>query len=200
MAAFAKPKNQIVSCGDITCEYLVNPIPRPTPPPIVVNTTPAKREIVFCDNFKPNSMTILLGAQRILRERGIPVRQEIKVKLNASVPFTDDELDELAAGGGLILCGISDCGSCSAGSARDSVLLQQRGAAGLAILTEPFKEQSERASAYYNTDREIPAVILDHPMQNLQPEELEARSMQLADIAEALLNGADSTASSRAAL
>ncbi|MGW6729643.1 UGSC family (seleno)protein [Nocardia sp. NPDC055029] len=182
------PDARIVSCGDITCEFLVDPIPRPKPPAITVNTKPAKREVVLMDNHKPNSMAILRGAQAILRERGIPVRDEIRVKLNPSAPFSAAELDEIAAEGGLILVGVSDCGSCSASSARDSILLQQRGAAGIAILTEPFASQVDRVASYYETDRDVPVIVLDHPMQNLSADELLARSTALADAAEGLLN------------
>ena len=108
MTAVPMPKERIVSCGDISCEFLVDPIPRPTPPQITVTSSPVKREVVLIDNQKPGSMEILRGAQQILRERGVAVRDEIRVKLNASVPLDDPVLDELAAQGGLILCGVAD--------------------------------------------------------------------------------------------
>lgn len=187
---FEIPKETVVSCGDISCEVLVNPIPRPKPPLIPVVTRPAKREIVFVDNNKPNSMTILTGAREILKERGIPVREEIKVKLNASVSLDDSELSSLVEQGGIIICGLSDCGSCSTSSTLDAILLQQRGAMGVALLTEPFKSQVERVCTYYETDKDIPLVILPHPMQNLSPQELQSRSTQLADAAQALFEQA----------
>lgn len=194
MSDFIKPTEQIASCGDVSCEFLVNPIPRPKPPAIEVNTTPENREVVFLDNHKPNSLIILRGAQRILRERGVPVREEITVKLNASLPAPASELDELAATGGLILCGIGDCGSCSSGSTHDAILLQQRGAAAIAIVTEPFATQMSRVAAYYETDRPIPVIVLDHPMQNLSPEALYARSQAVADAAQELLTSAQTVA------
>lgn len=184
------PEKALVSCGDVSCELLVNPIPRPKPPRIVVNTTPANREIVFVDNNKPNSMTILLGAQKLLRERGIPVRDDIYVKLNASVSLDERELSALVDGGGIIMCGVSDCGSCSAGSSLDAILLQQRGAMGVAILTQPFRSQLERVCTYYETDRPVPLTVLEHPMQNLSEEELLARSTALADAAQAWFEAA----------
>lgn len=194
MSVLEIPQDKLVSCGDVSCELLVNPIPRPRPPLITVNTTPQKRQIVFVDNYKPNSMTILKGAQAILRQRGVPVHDEIKVKMNASAPLDDAELKELVALGGFILCGVSDCGSCSAGTALDSVLLQQAGAAGIAILTRPFSTQLDRVCTYYETDREIPLIVLEHPMQNLSEDELKARSLALADAAEALFQAAEQQA------
>lgn len=57
------------------------------------------------------------------------------------------------------------------------------------MLTEPFGDQVARASAYYQTDRPIPAVTLPHPMQNIDDDQLELRARLLADAAERLLRG-----------
>lgn len=59
------------------------------------------------------------------------------------------------------------------------------------VLTKPFEEMAKTVLAFYETDRSLPAVILDHPTQNLSPEELPARSVQLADAAMRLLDGLD---------
>lgn len=190
MSQFAMPDVQVMSCGDVSCEFLVSPIPRPRPPAIKVNTTPGKREVVFVDNNKPNAMAILRGAQAILRSRGVPVREEIKTKLNAGISLDDVELGDLVNRDGFIFCGVSDCGSCSASSALDSILLQQRGAAGFAVLTQPFASQLERIGVYYEVDRPIPLVVLEHPMQNVSETELEARSLALADAVQAIVEKA----------
>lgn len=57
------------------------------------------------------------------------------------------------------------------------------------ILTEPFAEMAKTVMTYYETDRELPAVLIEHPTQNLEPEQLPSRSMQIADAAERLLEG-----------
>jgi len=77
-------------------------------------------------------MAILTRTHALLRSRGIEVRDDILVKPLASVPMPDEMMDELAKDPGLIVCGISDWGSCSLGSSLDSILLQRRGAAGIA--------------------------------------------------------------------
>ena len=102
------PTDQIVSCGDVSCELLVDPISRPTPDPITVTTKPKHRHIVLVDNKKPNSMAILKRAQAKLKERGIEVEDEIRVKQYANVAMSDEMLDDLARNKGLILCGVSD--------------------------------------------------------------------------------------------
>jgi hypothetical protein len=70
-------------------------------------------------------------------------------------------------------------------------MLQRRGAAGIAILTTPFADQIKRATVYYPSDRPLPAIVLDHPMQMISPEELEARALQLVEAAIALLDSED---------
>ena len=67
-------------------------------------------------------------------------------------------------------------------------MLQRRGAAGIAVLTVPFGEQVDRAMAYYPSDRPLPAIILDHPMQMITPKEINARAEQLVTAAEKLLD------------
>ena len=69
------------------------------------------------------------------------------------------------------------------------MLLQRRGVAALVILTEPFRDQIDRVMAYQPSDRPLPAIVLPHPMQNIGPAELQARSNALADAAERLLRG-----------
>ncbi len=102
------PADRIVSCGDLSCEFLVDPIPRPRPEPFVVTMTPAEPHITFVDNSKPNSMQILREAQRILRERGIEVTEEILYKSSASMPMSQRLLGQLREERGLLLMGVND--------------------------------------------------------------------------------------------
>jgi hypothetical protein len=102
------PDRQIASCGDVSCEMLVDPIPRPRPEPFSVTIAPARQQVVLVDNRKPNSLAILRMTQQILRERGIDVADAIRRKPSAGMPMDESMLAELAAGGGLILAGISD--------------------------------------------------------------------------------------------
>ena len=69
------------------------------------------------------------------------------------------------------------------------MLLQRRGVAALVVLTEPFADQIARVMAYQSSDRPLPAVVVQHPMQNVGPDELRARSRQIADAAQRVLRG-----------
>lgn len=180
------PKSTLISCGDATCEFLIDPIPRPAPPPLAVQTRPRQRRVVLVDHRKPNSGIILGRAKQILEEQGIEA--VLKEKPAAGSPMPSELVEELSSEQGLVLCGISDCGSCSASSAVDSVVLQHRGVAGFAILTEPFQKQIDRAMAYQTADRVLPAIILPHPMQNIDAAAIELRARTLADMAVSLLD------------
>jgi hypothetical protein len=168
---------------------LLNPIPRPTSGPFSVRIQPQKREVYFVDNNKPNSLAILRRAQAELRRRGIAVREEIGSKPFAGSAMTDEQLAELAQEKTLVLCGINDCGSCSMGGALDSVLLQRAGVAGFTILTTPFGDRIRDITAFQETDRPLPAIVLTHPMQNVSDEELDQRAIELTDAAERMLDG-----------
>ena len=103
-----KPAERIVSCGDVSCEFLVDPIPRPRPEPLIVRLRPQRQSVVLVDSQKPNSATILRRTQQLLRERGVHVEDEIIRKRSAGVPMDDATLDRLAEHGGLILSGVND--------------------------------------------------------------------------------------------
>ena len=71
------------------------------------------------------------------------------------------------------------------------MLLQRLGVAGIAVLTEPFREMVTGMLAFQETDRPLPAIVIGHPMQNINDEEIERRALQIADSAERLLAGDD---------
>jgi len=102
------PARQLTSCGDVSCELLVDPIPRPTPDPIKVTLKPSVAKVTFVDHHKPNSKLIMEYAQSILRDRGVEVRSEILIKEDASTRMPEAMLQSFSGEGGLVLCGISD--------------------------------------------------------------------------------------------
>lgn len=57
------------------------------------------------------------------------------------------------------------------------------------MLTIPFADQLDRAMAYYPTDRPMPSITLNHPMQMITDDEINDRAVQLVEAAIALLDG-----------
>jgi hypothetical protein len=102
------PALRIESCDSVSCELLVDPIPRPRPERLTVRMRPDIEQVVLVDNGKPNSMAILRGAQALLRRRGIDVKEEIPGKESAGLPLDDTLLAQLAQERGLVLLGVND--------------------------------------------------------------------------------------------
>ena len=69
------------------------------------------------------------------------------------------------------------------------MLLQRLGVAAFVILTEPFRAVVAKMLEFQETDRPLPYIVLDHPMQNLEANGVEARARQLAAAAQRLLAG-----------
>jgi hypothetical protein len=108
LTALGVPAQSIVSCDDIACETLVDPIPRPSPPPFTVHVKPAIPQVLLVDNDKPNSMRILKATQAVLKKRGVDVRDEIPIKENAGKAMPAAMLDKLATERALVICGVND--------------------------------------------------------------------------------------------
>jgi len=103
------PEQNIASCGDISCEFLVDPVPRPDLEPMKVRYKPEVPEVILMDSTKPNSLEIMTRAQAEMRRRGIKVRDRIqpKVVVNA-FPIEGAQLAELSREKGLVLSGVND--------------------------------------------------------------------------------------------
>lgn len=97
-----------MSNDKVSSSTLVDPIPRPTAGRIEVKMKPEVAEVIFLDNGKPNSMTILKGAQAELRRRGIKVREQIYAKQSAGKPIEGALLGQLSSERGLLLAGVND--------------------------------------------------------------------------------------------
>jgi len=69
------------------------------------------------------------------------------------------------------------------------VLLQRLGVAAIVVLTEPFRSVVGKMLEFQETDRPLPYIVLDHPMQNLDADGVEARAQQLAAAAQRVLAG-----------
>ncbi len=108
MEALELAGSGVESCRGANGELLVDPIPRPRPEPLRVHVRPAVEQVVLVDNGKPNSMAILRGAQVLLRQRGVVVKEEIAGKASAGVPLDEQLLDQLSGEAGLVLLGVND--------------------------------------------------------------------------------------------
>ena len=63
------------------------------------------------------------------------------------------------------------------------------GVASFVVLTEPFGDQVERMMTFQPTDKPLPAIVIGHPMQNVDDATLQKRAEQIADAVQKLLKG-----------
>jgi hypothetical protein len=56
------------------------------------------------------------------------------------------------------------------------------------VLTEPFRSQVTRVSTYQPTDRPMPYIVVDHPLQMISSLEMEVRARQIVAQIERLLD------------
>lgn len=185
---FRIPDAQLASCGDVSCELLIDPIPRPTPDAIAARYRPDRREVLLLNTDKPNSLTVMTSVQRMLRERGIAVREEIAIKRDSTQPLDPARVEALAGETCLLVAGVNDCGSCSWGGLVDTLALQRRGVAAACVVTRPFAGQLPRVSAYQPVDRPLPCIVIDHPLQMISAADMDARARQIVSGIEALLD------------
>ena len=102
------PAHQLISCDDISCELMVDPIPRPAPDSISITLKPGVARVTFLDHAKPNSSVIMKYAQDILSERGVEVAENILLKGDPSVRMAEVMLQSFSGEKGLVICGVSD--------------------------------------------------------------------------------------------
>lgn len=91
-----------------SCELLVDPIPRPRAQRLSISTRPKQRRVKILDSRKPNSIVVMRLVAGILRDAGVEVDPDIRMKDDPSRPIEADVLDWIARDEGLLLCGIAD--------------------------------------------------------------------------------------------
>lgn len=134
------------------------------------------------NNAKPNAAVILEHLGRLLQERHGVGQVTMVSKVSFAVPAEDAVLGGLAEACDYVIAGVGDCGSCSAGTVADGVLLERRGVPAAAICTDTFL-LSGAAMARLQGVPDYPFVTIPHPMASLSAPQLEAVSEQaLADV------------------
>ena len=125
------------------------------------------------NNAKPNAAAILEHLGTLLTERFGVGQVTMVSKRSFAVPAEDALLGELAERCDYVIAGVGDCGSCSAGTVADGVLLERRGVPTAAICTDTFL-LSGAAMARLQGFPDYPFVAIPHPMASLSAVEVVA--------------------------
>jgi hypothetical protein len=142
------------------------------------------------DNTKANASALLSEIAVRLRERhdvGDPRRY---VKDYFGTPVKEDLLKQIVDECDVVVTAVGDCGSCSAATVADGILLERAGVPAVSIISDSFRISGE-AMAMLKGFPGYEFLMVRHPVASLDADELRDR---VTDAMPALLRilGADS--------
>lgn len=154
--------------------------------PAEVGATPGARRldslagttVALIDNGKPNAGLLLGAIAERLKAVGVETRH-VFTKPYVGVVIDDATIEEIREASDFAIAALGDCGSCSAGTAQDSLILEQHGIPAVSICTRPFGVTAKAmAKSLGMPDFEV--VFTDHPVASLNASEIEARADVIA--------------------
>jgi len=135
--------------------------------------------VALLDNGKVNGANLLEALGRLLQETEGVGELRLIHKKYAGQPLDEHELKEVASGCGFVVTAIGDCGSCSAATVADGILLERAGVPSASICTEQFAVTAA-AMAEVLGFAGYRFVRTRHPVASLTSEELDGRARQIA--------------------
>lgn len=130
------------------------------------------RRVGLLNNAKPNAAVILERLAALLQERYGVADVMMLSKPSFAVPADDVMMEKLADQCDAVVAGVGDCGSCSAATTADGVLLEQRGVPAVSIVTDIFRASSA-AMAQLKGFPGYRFVAVPHPIASLSGEQLD---------------------------
>jgi hypothetical protein len=131
------------------------------------------------DNGKVNGANLLEALGRLLGETEGVAQVQLFHKPYAGQPIDEGQLKEIAASCDFVATAIGDCGSCSAATLADGILLEREGVPAASICTEPFSVTAA-AMAQVQGFPGYRFVRTRHPVASLTQDELDARAREIA--------------------
>ncbi len=135
--------------------------------------------IGLLDNGKVNGANLLEAFGRLLGETEAVGEVRLFHKPYAGQPLDEDQLEEIASTCDFVVTAIGDCGSCSAATLADGILLEREGVPAASICTEPFAVTAA-AMAQVQGFPGYRFVRTRHPVASLSQEELDDRAREIA--------------------
>jgi len=131
--------------------------------------------IGLLDNTKPNATMLLEEIATLLQERYDAGDAKLYTKDYFGTPAADDLLDRIAEEVDFVVTAVGDCGSCSAATVADGILLERRGIPTAAITSDAFLP-SGVAMAQVQGFPGFDFYAVKHPMASLSAEEIQDRA------------------------
>ena len=131
------------------------------------------KTIGLLNNSKPNAGVVLERLGEVLAQRYGARTVPMRAKPSFAVPAADAQLGELVAECDVVVTGVGDCGSCSAATTADGVLLEGLGVPAVALITDIF-QPSSAAMASLKGFPGYRVVALPHPIASLDQPAIDA--------------------------
>ncbi|GGH40931.1 UGSC family (seleno)protein [Microbacterium album] len=126
------------------------------------------------DNTKPNATVLLEELAEVLkRDHGVAATK-LYTKDYFGTPMTTELRDQLAAECDVVVTAIGDCGSCSAATVADGILLERAGKPAASICTDSFSP-SGNAMAEVQGFPGYDFATIAHPVASLDVEQIRSR-------------------------
>lgn len=135
--------------------------------------------VCLLDNGKVNGANLLEALGRVLRESEGVGEVRLVHKPYAGQPLDEDALKDIASSCDFVVTAIGDCGSCSAATVADGILLERAGVPAASICTEPFAVTAA-AMAQVQGFPGYRFVRTRHPVASLTQLELDDRAREIA--------------------
>ncbi|MCW2830462.1 MAG: hypothetical protein JWP31_1154 [Aeromicrobium sp.] len=135
---------------------------------------PRGLRVGLLDNGKANAETILREMTRALSTSLDVASVHVHTKDDAGLTLDDEQLVEIREQCDFVLSAMGDCGSCSAATVADGILLERAGVPAVSICTEPFRASGDVMASLYGFPGYV-YLTTPHPVASLSFDELVER-------------------------
>lgn len=129
-------------------------------------------------NTKPNAEVLLSEIAGELKDRYDVGEFRSYTKDYFGTPVKPDLLAQVVADCDMVITAVGDCGSCSAATVADGILLERAGVPAVSICTDSFVPAARAMATVYG----FPAyefVTMPHPLASLDQQQIDARAREL---------------------
>jgi len=128
------------------------------------------------DNTKPNATMLLNEIARELQDHHGAGEARLYTKDYFGTPASEELLSQIADECDVVITAVGDCGSCSAASVADGILLERAGIPTVSITSDSFL-MSGAAMATVQGFPGFDFYAVKHPMASLSAEEVRERAL-----------------------
>jgi len=132
--------------------------------------------IGLLDNTKPNATMLLNEIARELQDHHGAGEARLYTKDYFGTPASEELLGQIADECDVVITAVGDCGSCSAASVADGILLERAGIPTVSITSDSFL-MSGAAMATVQGFPGFDFYAVKHPMASLSAEEVRERAL-----------------------